>query len=341
MSRPDPADTPIVFCSDRTFIPYAAVATLSLIETNDFPVLVYWVVRPEDEELARDFRARMPAGSHRIEILTVDDSPFSGWGEHFHVSRGAYIRLLIPDLLPHRRALYLDGDVLALSGIRPLLESDLGGCPIGAVVNLRADELPPVAVCADAYVNSGVLLMDLDALRADGFFARCEAIYRNHDSTQPWMDQEVINVYAEGRKHLLAPRWNRQVRCHQTSDRDWQALVASGEAAIVHFLGAVKPWHAFCNPAIIRDWRRYADRLQLGPEHYLEMTTVKQAYFMSMMKEINEDFSGANELRQRIVARLLRQVPMERLRKAKVSYGLSDLGRGEPPAAPAAQQRED
>lgn len=324
MSRPGPATTPVVFCSDRTFAPYAAVATLSLMEKSQNPVLIYWIVRPEDVGYAEELRARLPQGVHRIEIMGVDDSAFAGWGEHFHVTRGAYIRLLIPDLLPHDRALYLDGDVLVLSDIGPLLATDLQGCPIGGVANRRSEELPPPTVCSDTFINSGVLLMDLAALRRDRFFDTCEGIYRGHKNDERWMDQEVINVYAEGRKCLLDPRWNSQVRGHQTSDSDWQALLQSGQASIVHFLGVVKPWQEWCNPAIARDWKHFADKIGLGPEHYQQIKAIKHGYFKAMMHDLNGEFDAASALKERIIARLLKLTPAKRLTGARIPFGLEE-----------------
>jgi lipopolysaccharide biosynthesis glycosyltransferase len=324
MSRSDPATTPVVFCSDRTFAPYAAVATLSLMMNNHDPLLIYWIVRPEDVAYAQALRARLPGDVHRMEIMGVDDSAFAGWGEHFHVTRGAYIRLLIPDLLPHDRALYLDGDVLALSDIGPLLATDLRGCPIGGVANRRSEELPPPTVCKDTFINSGVLLMDLAALRRDRFFEACEAIYRGHKDDGTWMDQEVINVYAEGRKCLLDARWNCQVRCHQTSDKDWQALVQSGTVSIVHFLGVVKPWQEWSGPAIAQDWKQYADQIGLGPEHYQAVNTIKNGYFRAMMHDLNGEFDAASAMKARIIARFMKLIPAERLAGARIPFGLDE-----------------
>lgn len=340
MSATAPASTPIVFCSDRKFAPYAAVATLTLIKTSDFPVLVYWLVRPADVELAETLRAAMPKGAHKIEIMPVDDSAFAGWGEHYHVSRGAYIRLLIPELLAHDRALYLDGDVMVRGSLAELLATDLGGCPIGGVANRRSDDLPAGSVCADTYINSGVLLMDLAALRRDRFREACEAIYRSRKGTLTWMDQDVINLYAEGRKHILDRRWNWQLRAHQISDGGWRSLLDSGQATIIHFLGMVKPWQEWCNPAIMRDWRREADEIGLGPEHYDKVSTLREAYFMALVADLNHDFKTATGLKNRIIERMASMLPRGKLNGVIVPFTGIDRPlpeiRGDKPA-PAAK----
>lgn len=332
MSSSDPAMTPVVFCSDRKFAPYAAVATLTLIKTSDFPVLVYWLVRREDEDLAKQLRARMPQGEHRIEIIAVDDTAFAGWGEHYHVSRGAYIRLLIPEIIPHERALYLDGDILVRASIRDLLAADLGGCPLGGVANNRSEELPPVTVCSDTYLNSGVLLMDLEVMRRDRFLDACEAIYRNRQHEFKWMDQDVINIYAEGRKCILPGRWNWQIRAHSVTNVQWERLLASDEAAIIHFLGPVKPWQQWCNPAIIRDWKREADELGLGPENYEKVSTIKQLLLLAGTFDLNGDFKSSSALKNRAIERLLKLVPGERLKGITVPYGgIENLTEATPP----------
>ena len=79
----------------------------------------------------------------------------------------------MPELLPEvERVLYLDVDTLALDDLAPLWRTDLGDAYVGAVTNVfQPDHLfhaAELGIRPEDYFNSGVLLLDLAALRRDG-----------------------------------------------------------------------------------------------------------------------------------------------------------------------------
>jgi len=238
--------TPVVFCFDKTYAPYAAVATASLLKTNPYPLPVYWVVGAADVETAKSLRERVRRPHAPITVISIDDAIFAGWRGGDHVSRAAYIRLTIPAVLKQRRALYLDCDVLVTSDLRPLLALDLGENWFAGVIDLFLSGAPGTRppfpkACADHYLNSGVLLMNLEALRNAKFLRLALETYRQHHRRIYAHDQCLINLCAEGRKTTLDARWNWQVRPLQTTEAQWRDLTTSGDAAILHFLDAVKP----------------------------------------------------------------------------------------------------
>jgi lipopolysaccharide biosynthesis glycosyltransferase len=172
-----------------------------------------------------------------------------------------WYRILLPELLGAVPAvLYLDVDTLVCDSLEPLWASDLTDHYLAAVSNVfqanhihrpAALGLPP----AQAYFNSGVLLMNLELMRRDGCTDRLRECARSRGKELEWPDQDALNLVLGARRLPLHPRWNRM------NSIGWQAAVdvfgrrAVDEAlerpGIRHFEGPGqnKPWHYLCDGA--------------------------------------------------------------------------------------------
>lgn len=92
------------------------------------------------------------------------------------------------DLFPEvpEKSLYLDTDTIVIHDLSTFYNSDLGGKNIGMVLdNLRIIFFHP------GYLNSGVMLLDMDKIRHDGSFSRCRDIIAAKKLKHP--DQDAIN----------------------------------------------------------------------------------------------------------------------------------------------------
>lgn len=174
--------------------------------------------------------------------------------------RVVWSRLLLPELLPDTaRVLYLDADTLVVDSLVPLWRTDLGGAPFAAAPNVvepdRWSYLRSLGVSDPRRVlNSGVLLLDLDALRAGDALESLGAFVGAHPDCVVWADQDALNAVFDGRWLALHPRWNAQNSLWTW--RDWAVDVfgegavdeATGHPAVVHFEGPhiCKPWHYLC-----------------------------------------------------------------------------------------------
>ncbi|MBB5753989.1 glycosyltransferase [Prosthecomicrobium pneumaticum] len=156
-----------------------------------------------------------------------------------HLSRAAYARLFLPDLLPDRkRVLWLDADTIVLSDLRPLWEVDLGGRLVAAVPDdfILGHELAATGCRPGDYVNSGVMVMDLEAWRRSGAARRALAMLA--DPTHNAEDQSIINGILRGEVHRLGRCWN----FHVNRFHEYPRHLRPRAPAIVHFCGQAKPW---------------------------------------------------------------------------------------------------
>jgi lipopolysaccharide biosynthesis glycosyltransferase len=211
-------------------------------------------------------RGMVKASGAELRVHSVADDGVPALPAMGRYGSVVWLRFLLPDLLPEvARVLYLDADTLVLSPLAPLFATDLGGAPLGAVPNVvMADQRARLlALGLDDYrqfLNSGVLLLDLDRFREEGATSTLLRIAATRADDLLWPDQDTLNLVFAGRWHALHPRWNAQ-------NTFWSEPAVAAEIlgtgplaearrspAILHFEGPslCKPWHALnAHP-----WRR-------------------------------------------------------------------------------------
>lgn len=213
---PDPSNDVmhIVFAANN--IPYlegAGVAIFSILThaepTDSYKFYIYITEKLAEENLPvpqieafntlrEDFQSIA-----QIEIIPLKELPLpdnvnpSLWGQ------AGLLRLFLPDLMPSiSKIIYLDCDFLALKNIKPIHQTlHLNDSNWIAAVKdiyheLHTQKLRQNFGCKDfpdnTYVNSGLLVMNLDQLRTDHFVEKTINWLNLHDADMP--DQDAINV---------------------------------------------------------------------------------------------------------------------------------------------------
>lgn len=175
-----------------------------------------------------------------IDAPTIDVSVKRG-----HVTESAYLRLLLPDLLPDLdRVLYIDPDTVILDDLTQLFETNLFNSCMGAV----QDRLIPSVSSENGlknwkergldknapYFNSGVLLFNLNLIRRCGGSLGLLSMAKKMESESRFWDQDVLNVYFSEKWLLLPPRYNFPHLMIKGN--------GYGNVSILHFVGPLKPW---------------------------------------------------------------------------------------------------
>jgi lipopolysaccharide biosynthesis glycosyltransferase len=141
--------------------------------------------------------------------------------------------------------------------VRPLWELDLKGNILAAVSEGEAGELKKklLGLTDDApYFNSGILVMDLEAMRAESSYAELMKNTVKYASRISWPDQDIINITFRNRILELELIWN----CFNNVDSDMKRRVV-----IRHFANATqKPW---CNIWKNTTWPIYLKYLLKSP----------------------------------------------------------------------------
>lgn len=249
----------VALALDGSYAPWAATVLRSCTLANPHADIAFEVVH--DGTVAdRDCERLAEAASSTrstIRFHEIPDADLSGLPSTDRFGTSVWLRFFLPDLLADApRALYLDSDTLVMADLRPLFETPLDSSPIAAVPNVVEPGVRPHvralgAVYPGGFFNSGVLLMDLNRMRAEG---STTALLEAADALRDhliWPDQDVLNKVFAGRWKALHPRWNAQNSFWAWPD--WAVEVfgetpleeARRDPGVRHFEGPAlcKPWH--------------------------------------------------------------------------------------------------
>jgi lipopolysaccharide biosynthesis glycosyltransferase len=289
------ANPVVVLAADERFAMPLAVTIRSVLErlaTNCNPQIYVLDGGITDETKVRLTRS-WPDRPYELTWVTVNPAVFAGMPISGHASVVNYYRLMTPWLLPDvNKVIFLDADLLVIRDLTALWQSKMDSRPclavqdcaapymdasvalknysrcgrhLGAttpVSNYRALGLNP----HDAYFNSGVLVLDLEAWRREDLPRQVLlCLERNKDHVR-WWDQYALNVVLAGRWGLLDPRWNQGSHIHafptwsqSPYDRHVYQQVRD-DPFIVHFTTRHKPWVPSCLHPRRREFFDVVDR---------------------------------------------------------------------------------
>ena len=174
-----------------------------------------------------------------------------------HLTRSTFLRLLIPELMPHEgRVVYMDCDMAVTGDLGPLADILLGDNLIAAVPDPSptAEELAATGLAPGQYVNAGLLVMNLPLWRSEGTASACLALLS--DPSRPLLseDQSAVNIICRGRILALPPSFNVY-----TDPAAWTPAQLPDDIRVAHYVVNNKPWRA--NVAMADIWRFHAHRI--------------------------------------------------------------------------------
>lgn len=293
----------LVCCGDERFAAPTGVLIQSVIDRAD-PRRHYDIIYLHNgiSREAKQNLCYLAEGYATVSVRTCDIRSAFAEQDLFTENRPgfspmAYARLMIPELLSneYRRALYLDGDMIALQDIAQLYDRDLDGKPMGSSVDLffaaegnreRLRYVRDVLGVSqpEHYIMSGMLLMDLERFRQEKLSQRLmEAA-----ASRPWQwhDQDVLNCVLAGQIQMLEPQWD----CCDIGELAEQLpeglrlsyRQAMANPGIFHFAGAgAKPWERACPTRAEEFWavaRKTPFYPQLLRRLHLQLNTYESHY---------------------------------------------------------------
>jgi len=265
----------LLFAIDDKFTEQMLVTLYSLREntgeTHDYHVYVL-----QDEPLAEKesvINAMDKLGMTYHEVL-IDDSGFANAPVSDRYPKSIYYRLLAHEYLPEdmEKILYLDADILTINDVQPLYETDLEDQLYAA--SMHADALNLTSVInkvrldteVDHYFNSGVLLMNLPALRETVKREDIFKFIRENKFQLLLPDQDVLNKLY-GHRILPVPDelYNYDTRkdlTYQLRVKKWSTDWLIDNTVFLHFCGSPKPWGTDSNDRYATMYKHYQHRLR-------------------------------------------------------------------------------
>jgi lipopolysaccharide biosynthesis glycosyltransferase len=236
-----------------------AVAAVSLAENNSQSSIAMHALTCDLDRTAEEMlRASLREYKHvSLQVHYVDDPRLGEFFVDKFMTKECYLRILAPEIISCdiKRIIYLDCDLVVLDDLRPLWNVELDGKIVAAAPDyprlplLHApDRLASIGIPKDAtYVNSGVLVINLERWRNKSLTQQLFDYIRLQGSALVFYDQDAINAVLCDDIHVLDCRWNLQARMYRTGRKAAPVeFNATHEArrgpAIIHFTGSEKPW---------------------------------------------------------------------------------------------------
>lgn len=298
----------IVYASSEEFAPVLSVSIYSLLR-HKAKETIYHVYVLAEKEFSNKYKAA-------IENICSINNVLLRWiymGNRFRrtltntagVGKESNYRLLIPEIVEDSSCLYLDADTLILQDISSWISLDMYGCYLAGLhpkyflwkttenyTHAHYEKFEQMIkkhignLKYDQYIGTGVMLMNLDALREDNM---TEKFLREIPLYSGPLDQDILNACCYGKIKILDADFC--VDLHETEDIAWyeqhlpkeveRVYQAVHQPNIIHFSDKYKPWrrigvryekkwweYAFLSGAADELWDILVKQCQVPSDYY-------------------------------------------------------------------------
>ena len=212
---------PVVFATDKNFIPYLYVAIQSLVdnssEKNNYDIVILY---SNVEEYKRNQFKELE--KENISIRFYDMSELMAeykdvWYTHWSYTDSVYYRFFIPQLFKnYKKVLFMDADIIINCDIANLYYENIGENQVGAVVGLarqvdedwHRDYIENVLqIEYDKYFNAGIIVFNIEKIDTKFFSDTCiNKLVELKDP--PMQDQDVFNLIFKNKVRYLNCSYN-------------------------------------------------------------------------------------------------------------------------------------
>lgn len=293
------AGDPIIVASavDLAYLPLAEVVATSIAASASSGRPVHYHVLYDGPDSAATRRLDgWHSGAVTVTLHRLTN-PYARFGTVSGFPAATFFRLALEQVLPDcPRLIYLDTDLVVETDLAPLFDAPLNDHAVGATINCPLINLvlgdPPSDPARAAraiemraylsgtlgldtdekiagYMQAGVLLLDLDALRAMRYADAVTAVVDQHRNALLYADQCAMNLVLSGRMTPIDPRWNTLPEAllpgalEATSPRFRPHIALQRQEPWIRHFAYRKPWHVLGLPGSDR-WWHHARRSGLG-----------------------------------------------------------------------------
>lgn len=264
---------------DDGYSRHCAVLLSSIFENNKESLFDIYILSDFISEANQGKLSRLVVDKYgqKLHYIQVDRKQFEGLpfgGKFLNISLAAYYRLVLPDVLPRSldKILYLDCDIVVDGEISSLWNFDLRKKAVAGVEDcIRVSSNAPARLgypASYSYFNSGVMLMNLSALREMQFTRKAFSYIRWHSKDIVYHDQDILNALLYDKKSFLPIKWN-VMECflfrHPLVHSKYRQELGEAQRnpSVIHFTGKLKPWYEECAHPYKRTYYHYLNKTGL------------------------------------------------------------------------------
>ena len=277
------------------FVLPTRVMLKSLIENQSGALTIYVFYSSLSQESIDTIRQLEEPGRASFVFTKVDDSFLGDFSIPERFSKETYYRLFAHRIFPENveKALWLDGDVIVNGSLSDFYYQDFQGKLFIAVEDFQTTEaeIQKIAVrktllkmpLDSKYVNSGVLLFNLKAMRETLNDQEIIHYLTENQEILLFADQDVFNGLLH--EHFLVVDPDRWYNYFHWKITEANQVEVYSNTRVFHYCGGQKPWKENYCFLPYDLWWKYA--LKTGPE-YLQLFFDTHCYRGEVKKAQNE-----------------------------------------------------
>ena len=199
-----------LYSSDINYVDISKISIASLFEANSGEkIKIYYI----DDRIGEDNKKWLTnlAERNNAEIIFIDagiiDTSFITKDTY---SAAGYYRILISDIIPEDKVIYIDCDTIILNSFHDLWKTDISDYLIAGVKDtVQSFVATSVGLENNSqYINAGILYLNLKKWREENVNAQVRNAFAAFNGKVPHHDQGVINYIAKGRMMYLPVKYN-------------------------------------------------------------------------------------------------------------------------------------
>lgn len=233
----------IAFCCTRNWYYYLLVNIYALLNTNKVKKL-YLIIEDDNVKSIKDLCDKFKIEVEFININKIDEYvKQSSPNYNTKYSKLSMSRLYFTKIIKEDKVLYLDADTLVLDDISELWNIKFNdNVLIGTKESGEWDKHLYTSGLNDKYINSGVLLMNLKALREEELDE--SMLYLINSNRYEFPDQDVINLVCRNRIGYVSNEYNAN-----------ETTGIPEHIKIMHYIRGNKGWNDSKYSYLWREWQ--------------------------------------------------------------------------------------
>lgn len=298
----------VLVCIDHRFVEQLCIQMLSFAQHNQKQSYTYHVFYTELSAAQMDTIRAHASKNLCCRFYPVDQKHLTRFqvseSTRQRLSLATFYRLCVAEILDSRirQVLYLDADLVVEGALDAMWAEPLEHCLVAAVVDINlVQRSREVLGCDASYFNAGVMMINLDAWRANQC-TQSVLDFVTHASPEQlaFNDQDALNkVCSEHGIAYLDKQFNYQT-CQVALDAQSDAVVP--DPLIIHFTGVDKPWHANSSHTFKQRYRYYREMSQFkSVPMALEMDKRVAEALAALPENSRIGIFGAGEMGRRVL----------------------------------------
>lgn len=318
---------PIVMASDENYFIPMAVAIESLLSNANLDTK-YKLVLMLTGEFAMEKKQRI---NHLVEKYNMPSVMYIDMADRFqkvesqiaHITSPTFYRLEIPSLLSdYDKCIYLDVDMVINKDLTEIYNTEMEDYYIAGVKaaayyhpEKRKEQLREILELPEfnQYVNAGMLVMNLKAMREDGLQNRFFELMEKHF---PNNDQDILNCACYGKILMLPPKYNCMTKYNLLEENSYDSMScislcfdraeweeACKSPVVIHYADKWKPWENL-SVDFAEVWWKYAKKMNMEHEafdyFFDKMLEKQRAQTDLLKKQLREVSAQRNENKQQV-----------------------------------------